>query len=252
MRYVSMRRPRPRGVSNIIAVMLLVAMTVIAAAVLFAFKPPIPTAPSTIYYTVENGVTAPTWGDLTDCANIDDPSTCAQQPAVDIIFTTQSPSTMPLSSIEFYFICNGTVYFQASLPNMLYVPTTNHAANFNCVGASSNCLGVCGDYNPAKVFGTDIPFSRLGFFWPLNANETYLTDGDSIVMYIHSDKVPEDVNNPKPGDPDDYHGMPSWCFPAAGAVNSPSNCEIELVYEGPPQAVVLTIPVATLAPPNES
>jgi flagellin-like protein len=244
------RHPRRRrGVANIIAVILLVAMTVVLASVLFAFKPPLPTATSSIYYTVDTGTTAPTWGDLTDCANVNDPSTCAQQPAVDIIFTTQSPGIMPVADIEFIFICNGTVYFESTLPDMLYIPTTNHASNFNCVEPGGNCLQKCGSYDPAAVFGYDIPFSRLGFFWQLDPNATYLQDGDSVVMYIHSTTAPHDVGSTNP-DTDDYHGIPAWCFAAPGTLNPPNLCKIELVYLGQPQSVLVTIPVSQLAAPN--
>jgi flagellin-like protein len=238
-----------RGVSNIIAVILLVAMTVILAAVLFAFRPPIPSATSAIYYTIDTGTTAPTWGDLTDCANVNDPSTCAQQPAVDLIFTTQSPGTMPVADLDFYFICNGTVYFESSLPNMLYIPTTNHAANFNCVEPGGNCLQKCGKYDPAQVFGYDIPFSRLGFFWQLTPNATYLSDGDSIVLYVHSTTAPHDVGSTRP-DTDDYHGIPAWCFAAPGTLNPPNNCSIKIVYTGQPQSTVVDIPVSQLSAPD--
>ncbi len=243
------RHRASRGVSNIIAVILLVAMTVVLAAVLFAFKPPIPNATSSIYYTIETGTTAPTWGDLTDCGDITDPSSCAQQPAVDIIFTTQSPGTMPVADIEFIFICNGTVYFESTLPNMLYIPTTDHAANFNCVEPGGNCLQTCGNYDPATVFGYDIPFSRLGFFWQLTPNATYLSDGDSIVMYIHSTHSPHDVGSTSP-DTDDYHGMPAWCFAQGTSLNPPNLCTIELVYLGQPQSVLVTIPVSLLSQPD--
>ena len=250
--YVSMRTKHARdrrAVTNILAVMLLVAMTVIAAGVLYAFKPPVPQASSSVYYTVQTGTTAPTWGDLTDCSDINDPSSCSQQPAIDIVFTTQSPGKMPVANLMFYFLCNGTIYFKATLPNMLYIPTTNHASNFNCVGPSSNCLGTCGNYDPSKIFGYKIPFSRLGFFWQLTPNATYLQDGDSIVMYIHSTHSPHDVGSTRP-DTDDYHGMPAWCFATPGTPNPPSNCFIRLVYLGPPEAVVVDIPVAQLSTPN--
>ena len=231
-------------------------MTVVLAAVLFAFKPPIPNATSSIYYTVDTGTTAPTWGDLTDCTNINDPSTCSQRPAVDLIFTTQSPGVMPVADLEFIFICNNTVYFDSTLPNMLYIPTTNHAANFNCVQPGGNCLQTCGKYDPAAVFGYDIPFSRLGFFWQLTPNATYLSDGDSIVLYIHSTTAPKDTGNPgctgSTGlcDTDDYHGIPTWCFAQPGQLNPPNNCKIELVYLGQPQSVLVTIPVSELAAPD--
>jgi flagellin-like protein len=251
--YVFMRTRHPRkrrGVNNIIAVILLCAMTVVLAAVLYAFKPPVPNAASQIYYTVDTGTTAPTWGDLTDCADSTDPSTCAQQPAVNIVFTTQSPGLMPTADLEFIFICNGTVFFSSTFPNMLYVPTTNHAANFNCVEPGGNCLQTCGKYNPAQVFGYDIPFSRLGFFNPLNPNATYLQDGDNIVLYIHSTTAPHDVGSTQP-DTDDYHGIPAWCFvTASNPLNPPSNCKIEIVYLGQPQSVLLTIPVSQLSDTN--
>ncbi len=240
---MSIRRHPRRGVASTIAVTLLVALTVVAGTILWLYKPPVPSQPSTLYYHVETGITAPTWGDLTDCADISNPQTCAVQPALDIIFTTQSPGQMALANIEFVFLCNGTVYLQSTLPGILYIPSTNHGANFNCIGANANCLGKCGTFDPAKIFGYQIPFNRLGFFWQLSPNATYLQDGDSIVMYIHSQTQPRDVGSSKP-DTDDYHGMPPWCFTLMNA------CTLELVYLGPPAVTVVQIPVQTLANPS--
>ena len=229
-----------RGVSSIIAAILMVLMTVVLFFILLSFRPPLPQQQSSLYYSIQSGITAPTWGDLTDCADITNPGSCSQQPAVDIIFSGQSPPTMPVSSLEFYFFCNGTVYLHSTLTNMIYVPSTNHGTNFNCGGTNSNCLGKCGTFDPSQVFGYQIPFNRLGYFWQLHPNATYLSDGDSIMLYLHSSVYPLDQSHGG-YDTDDYHGIPSWCFTVQNA------CTLKIVYDGPPQAAVLTIPVQSLA-----
>lgn len=244
------RRNR-RGVSNLLAVMLLVAITVILAGILYAFKPPVPEATSSLYYSTQAGLTLPTFGDSTDCVNINNPSTCSQLQAVQIVFTTQSPGTMPVGALEFYFLCNGTVYLQSTLPHMLYIPTTSHSANQMCF-SGENCLGKCGNYDPSQVFGRLIPFNRLGFFWQLTPNATYLQDGDSIILYIHSAVAPHDCSSsgcsPDP-DTDDYHGIPAWCFASPSGAPATSSCSIEIVYTGSPATTVLTIPVSALDVP---
>jgi flagellin-like protein len=240
-----------RGVSNLLAVMLLVAITIILVAFLYAFKPPVPQASSSLYYSTQGGLTLPTFGDSTDCVNILQPSTCSQLQAVQIVFTTQSPGTMPIGSLQFFFLCNGTVYLQSTLPHMLYIPTTSHSVNANCV-AGENCLGKCGVYDPGQVFGHLIPFNRLGFFWQLVPNATYLQDGDSIILYIHSPVAPHDCSSSgcsSAPDTDDYHGIPPWCFASPGGAPPASSCSIQIVYTGSPASTVLTIPVSALAVP---
>jgi hypothetical protein len=225
-----------------VAVVLLVLLTVLLMSFLVAFKPPLPQARSSLYYSVQTGLTAPTWGDGTDCANISNPQSCSVLPAIDIVFTTQSPGTMPVTSLEFYFFCNGTIYLQSSFPNIEYVPSTSHGANFDCTGANANCLGVCGTFNPALDFnhGNPIPFNRLGYFWQIHPNATYLNDGDSIMLFLHKAGYPIDLKTGG-ADSDDYHGVPPWCFTVANA------CEIKIAYTGQPATTVLDIPVASLA-----
>lgn len=245
------RLRRHRGISNLIAVVLLVAITVVLATLLYAFRPPVPQASSALYYSTQGGLTLPTFGDKTDCVNSDDPSTCSQLQAVQIVFTTQSPGTMPVGALQFYFLCNGTTYLQSTLPHMLYIPTTSHAQNFNCV-AGENCLGKCGAYDPGKVFGYQIPFNRLGFFWQLTPNATYLQDGDSIILYIHSAVAPHDCSSTgcsHAPDTDDYHGIPAWCFASPSGAPPTSSCSVQIVYTGSPATTVLTIPVSALDVP---
>lgn len=61
------RRRNRRGVAEIIGVILLLAMTIVAGALLWSFRIYTPPAPPTISFTIRTGGSNPVWGDPTDC-----------------------------------------------------------------------------------------------------------------------------------------------------------------------------------------
>lgn len=61
------RRHRSRGVSNIIATLLLVAITIVAGVFLWSFKINTPAPSPQISFAIRSGTSNPVWGDPTDC-----------------------------------------------------------------------------------------------------------------------------------------------------------------------------------------
>src|SRR5271155_1635314 len=61
------RRRQARGVSNIIATILLVAITIVAGVFLWTFKINTPSAAPQLSFSIRSGTSNPVWGDPTDC-----------------------------------------------------------------------------------------------------------------------------------------------------------------------------------------
>jgi flagellin-like protein len=307
------RRASRRGVSEIIGAILLVALTVTAGVILWSFRIYTPPNPPTISFSIRSGGSNPVWGDPTDCqpwgyglsayplsgsaltswlGNSRDGASsgtwwgeCENSVSGNfstlntsqIIISAHSPSYIPLSEIEFTFVCNNasnlggtTILVDGSLASMTWFPgaTSQPAAN-------APYLGHCGNFDAggygSGAFGTY--YNRLGLFVPLNQNQPGLENGDTFILYIHNGGWPIDFEcvanaggvlfngeNSTNGclqttgrggylaipqlDYDDYHGAPPWCFTSLGA------CTIYLTYTGSPSALLATIPVYSLAPPT--
>jgi flagellin-like protein len=223
---------RRRGASPIIATILLLSMTVVLVAVAGEFKPPLPPAPSQLYYNLVSDASTPTWGDGSDCKTVNGSQVCASLPAIDIVFTQQSPSFVPISALYFYFMCNGTVYLGAPLAALEWVPGSTASPP-----ANAPQLQRCGTYVPPQA-----AFNRLVFFEQLSPKASALGDGDTIVVTAHSFEPP---NCPNPGAngqcDDDFHGAPAWCYTSAA-----SQCAILVEYVSSSSTVgssVLRIPL---------
>jgi hypothetical protein len=270
-------------VSNIIGVVLLLALTVAAGTILWTFRPYLPAASPSASFDIHSGGSNPVWGDPTDCQPkghwtypltasetaswVADYNAQCAEPNVSgnfsllntsqIVVSAVSPSNLLLSEIQFTFICNGTILVQGSLAAMSWIPGASYAA-----AANAPDLGKCGTFNPeanAGAFGT--LYNRLGLFVPINGpNETVLSAGDTFILYIHNGGYPLDyacvtsevdyglcggtVTGSPVLDSDDYHGAPPWCF------TSPGRCIIYLTYTGNPSTLLATIPVYAMAPPT--
>jgi flagellin-like protein len=206
-----------RAVSSIIATVFLVAMTVTAGAVLAAFRPPLHSAPSQINYIANGDATTETWGDGSDCKNVNTNQTCFSLPAIDVVLTQFSPSVISISDLYFYFFCNGTVYLGGPLAAMEWVPGSTAM-----VSPDAPQLGSCGTFVPPKA-----AFNRMVFFEQQIPGDFYLQPGDRIVLTAHTFEPP---NCPAPGPmgqcDDDFHGAPEWCYLI------PSACSMEMYYSG--------------------
>ncbi|HZY71113.1 MAG TPA: hypothetical protein VFF67_09090 [Thermoplasmata archaeon] len=226
-----MRSRSGRGASPIYAQLFIVGMTIAAGSVLWLFRPPVPPQPASLEYFAFGGQSEQTWGDGSDCKNVNGEQNCLSIGAIDIVLTQWSPDVLPIGSVSFYLICNGTVYLSATLRQMAWIPGSQGTPAGNAPQ-----LGVCGKFVPPAA-----AFNRLAFFEQLNPNSTDLVHGDEIVLF----EPFEPPNCPSPkyrgavlvACDDDFHGAPGWCF------SIPSACSIDLVYTGPPSTVVTEIPL---------
>jgi hypothetical protein len=264
------RRPRGRtGIGAVIASVMLIGITVAAGTALWAirFEFPGPTYYVTYYATA--GLKVPTWGDHTDCTPYGyAPSTVPKRDwsaaenaswlnfcenheignfslmnASAITIASVSPANLPLSKVEFAFICtnttptyNTTRLVAGSLASMTWYPGRTSGPP---PGAPK--LGWCASFHAGGrgAFGT--LYNRLGIFTPINSNSPVLAAGDTFLLYVHTPRSVWDVDQANGLDIDDYHGAPPWCFTV------PNACKIELTYNGSSPQLLATIPIYSIS-----
>ena len=213
-------------------------------------------APPVANFVIHSGGSNPVWGDGTDT-----PTTggYSLMNTTQIIVAAVSPLNIPLSSIEFTFLCdnesvggNETVLVQGTLADMSWFPGLSSTPP-----ANAPKLGWCASFHAGGygggAFGTY--YNRLGIFIPISDTNSTLQAGDTFLLYIHNGGYPLDYAGGDGDcasgtghvpclDGDDYHGAPPWCFTNPGA------CTITLTYTGSPVTQLATIPVYSLAPPT--
>jgi hypothetical protein len=296
MRRIS-RRPRRGhgGISQIIGVVLLVALTIVAGVILWSFRINPPASPPTVSFSIRSGSSNPTWGDPTDCQPLGHwtyplasgeyntwsnawynqcyAGTTGNYSLLNTslwIVSAVSPGNLPLSEIQFQFVCNNnsatggtTVMVSGSLASMVWFPGVSTQP-----APDAPHLGYCGNFDAGNWSGVSglTPangslYNRLGMFVPLTQGSTVLNSGDTFILYLHNGGWPitflcvaaavglyaswdcpsGDAAVPQL-DYDDYHGAPPWCFTTEGA------CTIDLTYTGSPATLLAQVPVMSLAP----
>jgi flagellin-like protein len=272
-----------RGVSQIIATVILIALTVTAGAILWGFRIYTPPSPPDVSFVFRTSGSNPVWGDPTDCQpqghwtyplnatsitkwntgfrnECEYPETSGNYSLLNttqIVVSQVSPANIPLTEINLTFICNGTVLLEGTLASMTWFPGSTFAPS-----ADAPTLGWCGTFDAGGYGGGAFStlYNRLGIFDPIQPNTSVLNAGDTFILYVHTGGYPLDyactttwiVNyyglcGSTTGGPvfdfDDYHGAPPWCFVQIG------QCTIYLTYTGNPQERLAEIPVTSLAPP---
>ena len=224
-----------RAVAGIVAAILLLGLTVVGGAILWALQFNLPTSSIQVEYTAEGGLSVPAWSDPTDCHyNVGANATCDPLPAIYVIFTSHSPTDIQLSALGFRFMCNGTTLLSGSFSALEIVPGTGSNP-----AAGSPTLGNCGTWAPSPNGFHATFFNRLTYFQQLQVGKTTLTDGDLMVIYVHPASTFCDSTNHCPDD--DYHGAPPWCFTVPGA------CVAYITYSQTPVTLVATVPIINLA-----
>jgi hypothetical protein len=268
----------------VIGVILLVAITVVMMVVIYLVRYPLPNPPPTFGYAASNNVKFPAWGDPTDCyPNLpynweyylangtgnrtdqnryntymdawnldceDNNNGSYNLMNASQIFITSVSQAVPLSSIQFRFVCfnatptpKTTILVQGMLDTMEWVPGSG-------VNLSANApeLGTCGSYDPRGSGANSVYYNRLGFFDPLSLKTPELTAGMSIVLYVHTANSILEAPSPiEPSstwnlpDADDYHGAPVWCF------TDPGSCTLQLIdVSWSTPVVVMSVPLYQL------
>ena len=283
-RWRHLRRRRGGGVSQVIAVVLLTAITIAVMVLVYLIRIPLPNPPPTISYAAVNNVKFPAWGDPTDCYpnlpynweyylgngtgnrtdqnrwntymdawNADcedgDNGTYNLMNATEIIITSVS-APIPLTGITAEFLC-----FNAT-PS----PTTTFLVDGQVStmewepGASQNLsanaplLGTCGSYDPRGSGANSVYYNRLGFFNPLNTGLTVLEPGMSLVLYIH---LPNSIiEAPNPLEPQSAWGVADaddYHGAPLWCFTVPGSCSVELIdTDWSYPVVLLTVPVYML------
>ena len=227
MHRVRLRRPRGRrAVSEVIATILLLAMTIVAGSILWTFHIYTPPTSPTTSFIYRSGGSNPVWGDPTDCQPIgtwtyplaahydttwfnnwdqDCENTVtgnfSSLNTTQVIFNQLSTNSLPLSEVQMTFVCNGayapapyteskvTVLLNGSLASMTWLPgeTSSPPAN-------APYLGYCGGFDMGDEAGVAFGslFTRLGIFVPLTNTSTVLSNGDTFYLYIHNGGYPLD------------------------------------------------------------
>ncbi|HEV2167178.1 MAG TPA: archaellin/type IV pilin N-terminal domain-containing protein [Thermoplasmata archaeon] len=277
---------RRRAVSPIIATILLVGITIIAGISLWTLRFRFPTSNPQISFYVSGSGVMETFGDGSDCKTVGSgPSatqTCEVLPAIDVVVTSFSPSTLPVAKLQLYFHCEGTIYLTGTLASMEWVPGST-----GTVGGPGNGvpgLGTCGSYTPPQAgfnrfmyyqqvtpgdanleAGDQFVISAQSFsppycaFAPSTSNICWVTSAQNSLIQANSKLFPSTCPSPgyvMGGNPamngsyglnqcdDDYHGVPSSsCYTVSG------NCEMDIIAVGPPPALALSLPFVNLYSP---
>lgn len=218
-----------------IAAVLLVLMTVVAAALLWAWRFNLPTTGIQVEYVAQGDQSEPAWGDPTDCSTTGGVTTCDNLPAMFVIFTSHSPANIPLVNLKVTFVCNGTVLLNGTFKQLEVVPGTG--AN---PGNGSPLIQNCGTWQWGTGHGFSATyFNRLLYYQQVSTNAPVLKDGDVLVIYIHPFGGFKDrTGHPAPDD--DYHGVPLWCF------TKPGSCIVYLSYTGAPASLIASIDLTQL------
>lgn len=277
------RRSGPRGVSEIVAAIMLTGITVVAGTILWLYHFPTPPSVPQLYYTAEGGITAPVWGDPTDCTPIlphstsyylgngtGDPRYTTYMNAwwddceygttgtyndmnVTEILVKQVTKPVLLADVQFNFICHNntptpitTFLVRGSLAAMSWFPGSSQT-----VPTDAPTLGSCATFNASGYGGgaNSVYYNRLGYFQPLVLNATLLQPGDTFVLYDHSEDSVTEAPNP-------IEPTSTWYLPDEddyhGAppwcFGNPGACSIELVDTGlSPEVVLADIQLSQLA-----
>lgn len=219
-----------RGVSGVIATILLLAITLVLVVVLSLFRPNLSSASPQIYINVLGSQTEQAWGDPTDCSNTTSHAQCNALPAIFLAVKGFTPSYLAVNLITLVFQCNGTQLLKAPLNQLEVVPGSGSSP-----GTGSPTIQNCGTWNWGGGAGFDGTFfNRLLYYQQVTPNAPGVAQGDTLVVYSHPQKTFLDYQNNSPDD--DYHGGPAWCF------NVPGACTIYLTYQsGGTQPLLLSV-----------
>lgn len=282
------RRGGRRGVSPIIAVVFLVGMTIAAGTILWTFRIQLPSVPVQIWYQAISPFPTQAYADGSDCKNVGSGATATQicQPlnAVDIVVTHFQPSSMPLASLQLYFLCQGSVYLSGSVASLEWVPGSQGTIGGG-PGSGVPSLGTCGNYTPPSAAfnrfmlfvqatpgdpdlepGDQFEIFAQGFsppycpFAPSTSNICWLSSAEKALVQTNSSGFPSYCPSPQyaggdnpatngsyglNGCDDDYHGVPTpLCYTVVGA------CTFDLVDNAQQSSLALSVSMFNLYTPN--
>lgn len=236
MRRVQRRlRSKRRGISPVIATILLLAITIILVATLYYFiKVPLSPPPPVVQLSdVYNATNVVVYGEGNNPGSSNCPGASATCTTAGSIFVVaQVQGTVDVALVTVQFVCEGAVVMSGSLTSIESPQTTAigaHNLNTLCpaqVGLPGpSCIGY-----PASSGGQ---LGDMVYFLPLSATIGGMQSGSELVVYssICSHQIGTAGSF--------YYGAPQEC----SIVNS--GCSIQLIYTGQPTALLATIPITS-------
>ena len=252
MRIRYRRRPRGRrAVSEIIATILLLAITIVAGTILWTFRIYTPPQAPSASFQYRSGGSNPVWGDPTDCQPLGSwsyplnpaldfqwgkawwheceyfsedayptPGNFSSLNTTQIIFRQLSSNDIPLSEVNLTFVCNGAYApapYTTDTTTVLLTGTLDTMTWFpgteGQAPANAPYLGYCGGFDMGAEAGVAFGslFTRLGIFVPLTNTSNVLQNGDTFYLYIHNGGYPLDYACVEDSG---YWGQP-WAYDSA-------------------------------------
>ncbi|MDE1838185.1 MAG: hypothetical protein KGJ23_16435 [Euryarchaeota archaeon] len=242
---------RRRGVTPIIATVLLLSLTMVLVGALYYFvRVPMPPQSPYVGFTVQwndTQVELIGQGDNAPGASQCPSSThyiCYVRGMSIVVSEVASPAPVT-SLIKVEFWCNNTIAAEAPLFGIEYShavansppggPTPNPNGAQTCgKGASQPYIGPDGGVCAGSVTaGVGVPLYDLVYYTPTDNSTGIIEAGDTFTAYLGGDCLgPQDKSLN-----DDHYGPPAWCNKEA------NSCVVELWYTGNPSAFIGSFPL---------
>lgn len=263
---------------------LTVLITVLLVVAIYMIKFPLKPSPPTVLYQAVTDTKRPVWGDPTDCypilpynpsyylangtGNTTDENRyntymnawwndCEygdngtyNMMNVTLIEITQVSTPIPLSDVEFQFVCTNTTpkYVSTVLVEGMLSAMEWEPGQSQNLSSTAPTLGKCATFDASGDGANSVYYNRMGYFDPINFNVQVLSPGQTMVVYVHTpDSVLEAPNPIEPvstwniSDGDDYHGAPEWCFTV------PNSCMVNLLdTQWTPAVLLVSVPLYQL------
>lgn len=256
MRRIGRRASSRRGVTPIIATVLLLALTMVLVATLYYIvRTPMPPQAPYLGFQAEWNV-----GSVELLGDGDNAPGASQCPAAtghicfvqgtQFVLSQVSSPAPPISQILVQFMCNGTVALQSTLAQITAAsaiagggagdgtpPTSaglcgGHYILNHCQDPSGNWVsGGCPstDLNCFGSVGSGVPLYSMVYYTPTSTTSLVVEPGDTFTAYSGGYCISASID---PSIGDDYYGPPSWCNTIPGA------CSVQLFYTGNPQTYI--------------
>jgi hypothetical protein len=228
------RTGHSRGVTPILATILLVGLTVVTATVLYAFQPRYPGVPLQVtYYEGYNEVPITVYGEDNGPGSNQCPAPahiCTMNGSTVTVTTIESSHPIPYSQIQVVFLCAGINVLSGFLSSIM--DPTNNTGQGNSINDAPSCPTPANPPTCINKPAVGVALIRLVYFVPLSAKETTLTPGDTFYLYGFSCHVNVDSTAG-----DDAYGPPSICATIG-------KCNLIVYVNGEVSGPLLSIPIS--------
>jgi len=262
--------------SDVFGSVLIVGITIVLVATLYALRFPLQHAPPTVMYQIVTDSKRPVWGDPTDCyPNLPYPpsyylgngSTGAYQTRyndymqawqqdcmngdngtynmmnVTLIEFTEVSSPISLSNVELQFLCTNytptyvrTTLVQGVLSAMEWEPGQSEN-----LSTSAPTLSKCATYDASGQGADSVYYNRMGYFDPVNFKLNVLAPAETMVVYVHTDNsVVEAPNTIEPSSTWNKSDPDDYHGAPPWCFTVPNACEINFIDTAVTPNVLLT------------